>query len=451
VDYQQALGYLMSFADFERGGRFSSRPDLAPTKALLRTLGDPHRGPLTVHIAGSKGKGSTAVMLASILQEAGLRVGLYTSPHLHTFRERIQVNGELISEEAFARQTEALVPAVEEVKAQYPDRELVTFDLLTALAFLVFREGNVDAQVIESGLGGRLDPTNALEEKAVCVITPISLEHTAILGDTLAEIAGEKAGIIAPSAVVVMGLQRESVAEVVRDVSATRGGRLVEVAQVCALARTGHSSGGQDFGLRTPAGTYSLRLPLLGGHQLENAATAVLAAEALAACGVVISEGAVRAGLEAVRWPGRLEIIKRRPLVVVDGAHNGESARRLRQAISEDLGVRRATLVVGCSADKDMAALAEEMEPLAIRVIATRSRGARAAPPEEIAAVFSRRGMVASCEGSVAAAVESSLAQASADEAICVFGSLYVAAEAREHLLGIAPDVVAPVRPQLGR
>jgi dihydrofolate synthase/folylpolyglutamate synthase len=370
---------------------------------------------------------------------------------LHAFRERIRVNGEPIAEEAFARQAEALVGAVEEVKSRYPDRELVTFDLLTALAFLAFRQEGVDVQVIETGLGGRLDSTNALGEKAVCVITPISLEHTRILGDSLAEIAGEKAGIIAPSTVVVMGLQRESAAEVVRDVCARQGARLVEVAQACALARTGHSSEGQDFRLRTPAGTYRLRLPLLGGHQLENAATAVLAAEALDAYGVAISEGDLRAGLEAVRWPGRLEIIKRRPLVVVDGAHNGESARRLRQALSEDLGIRRATLVVGCSADKDVDVLAEEMEPLAIRVIATRSRGARAALPQEIAAVFSRRGIVASCEEGVADAVDAALGQASADEVICVLGSLYVVAEAREHLLGIAPDVVTPAQPQVGR
>lgn len=451
MDYQQALRYLMSFADFERTGRFSARPDLAPTKALLRALGDPQRGPLTVHIAGSKGKGSTAVMLASILGEAGLRVGLYTSPHLHTFCERIRVDGEPIGEEGFARHADALMPAVEEVKTRYPDRELVTFDLLTALAFVAFREEGVDAQVIETGLGGRLDSTNALEEKAVCVITPISLEHTTILGDTLAEIAAEKAGIIAPTAVVVMGLQRESAAEVVRDACASQGARLIEVAQACALTRTGHSSEGQDFRLRTPTSTYRLRLPLLGGHQLENAATAVVAAEALDGYGVAISEGALRAGLEAVRWLGRLEIVRRRPLVVVDGAHNGESARRLRQALSEDLGIGRATLIVGCSADKDIAALAEEMGPLATRVIATRSRGARAAPPQEIAAVFSRHGVVASYEDSVDDAVDAALAQASADEAVCVFGSLYVVAEAREHLLGIAPDVVTTAQAQIGR
>jgi dihydrofolate synthase/folylpolyglutamate synthase len=441
MNYQQALGYLTSFADFERTGRFTARPDVAPTKALLRALGDPQRGPLTVNIAGSKGKGSTAAMLASILREAGLRTGLYTSPHLHSFCERVRVDGEPISQEVFARHVEALAPAVDEVRARHPQRRLVTFDLLTALAFLAFREEGVDVQVIETGLGGRLDSTNVLDEKAVCVITPISLEHTAILGDTLAKIAREKAGIITPAA-VVMGLQRESAAAVIRQTCAERGASLVEVAQACAMTRTGHSSEGQDFRLRTPGGTYGLHLPLLGRHQLENAATAVLAAEALARQGVELSEVACRRGLKGLRWPGRLEIVRRRPLVVLDGAHNGESARRLREALEEDLSIGRAILVVGYSGDKDATALAREMEPVAARVIATRSRSPRAAPPQEVAAAFAEHGIAASCEESVAAAMDAALAQAEPGDAICVFGSLFVAAEAREHLLGIAPDLL---------
>jgi len=442
MNYQQALGYLMSFADFERTGQFTARPDLAPTKALLRALGDPQRGPLTVHIAGSKGKGSTAAMLASILREAGLRTGLYTSPHLHTFCERIRLDGEPISQEAFARHVEALAPAVDEARARHPERRLVTFDLLTALGFRAFREEGVDAQVIETGLGGRLDSTNVLDEKAVCVITPISLEHTAILGDTIAKIAREKAGIITPAAVVVMGLQRESAAAVIRQTCAERGASLVEAAQACAMTRTGHSSEGQDFRLRTPAGTYDLHLPLLGRHQLENAATAVLAAEALARQGVELSEVACRRGLEGVRWPGRLEIVRRRPLVVLDGAHNGQSARRLREALEEDLDIGRAILVMGYSGDKDATALAREMEPVAARVIATRSRSPRAAPPQEVAAAFAEHGIAASCEESVAVAMDAALAQAEPGDAICVFGSLFVAAEAREHLLGIASDLL---------
>ncbi|MGB6895280.1 MAG: folylpolyglutamate synthase/dihydrofolate synthase family protein [Dehalococcoidia bacterium] len=442
MDYQQALGYLTSFADFERSGRFVARPDLAPTQDLLEALGKPQTGPLSVHIAGSKGKGSTAAMLASILREAGLRTGLYTSPHLHTFCERIRVDGEPISREAFVRHVEALVPAVEEVRARHPERQLVTFDLLTALAFRAFREEGVDVQVIETGLGGRLDPSNVLEEKAVCIITPISLEHTAILGDTLAKIAREKAGIITPAAVVVMSLQRESAAAVIRQTCAERGASLVEVAQACAMTRTGYSSEGQDFRLRTPGGTYGLHLPLLGRHQLENAATAVLAAEALAQQGMELSAVAFRRGLEGVRWPGRLEIVKRRPLVVVDGAHNGESARRLRETLEEDLGIGGAILVVGYSGDKEATALAREMGPVAARVIATRSRSPRAAPPQEVAAAFAEQGIAASCEESVAAAMDAALAQAEPGDAVCVFGSLFVAAEAREHLLGIAPDLL---------
>ena len=233
MDYHQSLDYLLSFADFERSGRFSSRPDVAPVRALLRHLGDPQQGRLTVHVAGSKGKGSTAAMAAAILRECGLRVGLYTSPHLHSFCERIRIDGEPISAASFGRQAAALQPAVAEVRREFPERELVTFDLLTAMGFLAFREAGASVQVIETGLGGRVDSTNAVERKEVCVITPVSLEHRQILGDTLAAIAAEKAGIIGDGAAVVMGLQDEEAAAVIRRTAVERGARLVEVGEAC--------------------------------------------------------------------------------------------------------------------------------------------------------------------------------------------------------------------------
>ncbi len=442
MQYREALEYLLSFADFERSGRFISRPDLAPVRALLRHLGEPQNGRLTVHVAGSKGKGSTAVMIASVLRECGLRVGLFTSPHLHSFRERIAVDGEAIAAEAFCRHVEALRPVVGQVRQQFPEREPVTFDLLTATAFLAFREAEVAVQVLETGLGGRLDSTNVLEQKEVCVITPISLEHTAILGDTVAQIAEDKAGVIAPGATVIMGLQRESAAAVVRRACADRGAELVEVAGTCNLSRRGHTWEGQDFRLRTRGGTYDLHLPLLGLHQLENAASAVSAVEAMRGHGVSVSEEEIRRGLARVRWPCRLEIVRRRPLVMVDGAHNAEAAHRLRETLTQDLLLSRAIVVVGASSDKDVGAVAAELEPLAKSVIATSARHPRASPAQDVASAFLERGICTTVAETVPQAVDAALASAEPDDAICVLGSLFVAAEARAHLLGIEGDLL---------
>jgi dihydrofolate synthase/folylpolyglutamate synthase len=212
MDYRESVDYLLSFADFERSGRFQDRPDVAPVLALLRGLGDPHLGRRTVHIAGSKGKGSVAAMVESVLRAAGHSTGLFTSPHLHSYTERIRVNGEPLAEGDWARLTGVLGAAVEAEAPAPEGRRLVTFDLLTALAFLAFRESAVRCQVLEAGLGGRVDSTNVFERKEVCAITAIGLEHTEILGDTVEEIAGEKAGIITPGADVVIGPQQQAAA-----------------------------------------------------------------------------------------------------------------------------------------------------------------------------------------------------------------------------------------------
>ncbi len=447
MNYQQALDFLMSLTDWEAAPAqafAAERFDLARVRSLLARLGNPHLGPRTVHVAGSKGKGSVAAMIASVLRQAGARTGLYTSPHLHRLTERIAVDGEPISREELARLTAFLRPAVGAENAEAAHGLITTFEALTALAFLYFREREVQWQVLEVGLGGRLDATNVLEHKEVCVIAPISLEHTAILGDTIPQIAAEKAAIITPGATVIMGPQRESAAEVIRRFAADRGARLLEVAQVCALSPVAFSSEGQDFRLRTPSGDYKLHTPLLGRHQLENAATAVLAVEALRDHGVEVDETTLRAGLASVRWPARGEVLRRRPLVVVDGAHNADSARRLRETLVDYLTYDRAILVVGVSADKDVAALAAEMEPLPRlhQVIACRSQHPRAAAAAQVAAVFQEREMPVTWEEDVPKAMDVALSLAEPGDLVCVFGSLFVAAEARAHLLGIEADLL---------
>jgi dihydrofolate synthase/folylpolyglutamate synthase len=441
MTYDEALRYLLSFADFERTGRFTERPDVEPVRALLRELGDPHAGRITVHVAGSKGKGSVAAMTAAILAAAGVRTGLTTSPHLHRFVERIAIDGQPVTPKAFAAAVERLPAAVEAVRRRFPDRELVTFDLITAAAFLVFRDADARAQVVEVGLGGRLDATNVFDAPEVCVIAPVSLEHTAILGDTVAQIAREKAAIIKPGAAAIMGLQRASAAEAIRARAAETGAELVEVAQACALRIEQRGPDGQRFTLRTPANTYRLSIPLVGRHQAENAATAVLAAEALARRGVPIGPEHIRGGLANVRWPGRLERLLVRPLFIVDGAHNAASARRLAEALREDFGVSAATLLVGTLAGKDLDGIAGELEGVAVRVICPVWPYPRAMPAVDVARAFAAREIAAEVAPSVDAAIERARSLAEGG-AVCALGSIAFAAAVRECLLGIESDMM---------
>ena len=442
VDYLEALRYLYSLADFERSGRFAERPDVAPVRLLLSELGDPHLGRVTVHIAGSKGKGSVAAMVESVVRAGGVKTGLFTSPHLNRFPERIQVDGQPVSNEEFAAGVAAVAEAVERAKAKMPDRTLVTFDVLTALGFLLFRDHGVEAQVIEVGLGGLLDSTNVFGagEKHCAVITSIGLEHTEILGDTIPLIARQKAGIIVGGCPTVMAPQRESAAEVIREVATERGSELTEVALACNLRREAVSADSQIFRLRTPAGGYQVKMPLIGKHQLDNAATAILALEKLAPAGIKIDETAVKAGFEALKWPARIEIIKRRPLIVVDAAHTADSGRRLRDAAAEYLRVDQATLVIGVMSDKDLEGLAMAVEPIARRVIATRADHPRALEAERVARVFRDLGIETYVETTVGAAIDAALAMSSPADAVIVLGSVALAGEARAHILGLERD-----------
>lgn len=443
LSYDDAIRYLYSFANYEftpLDHASAATLDLRRVRTLLARFDDPQRGRHTVHITGSKGKGSTAAMIAAVLRRAGHRVGLFTSPHLHRETERVQVDGESIPEGDLARLVEALRPAVEEINAAGEHGRLTTFELRTALAFLYFRERGVDWQVVEVGLGGRLDATNVLDEKELCVFTPVSLEHTRILGDTVAKIAADKAGILRRGTRAVMGLQRESAAEVFRAACAGLDVPLEEVASACRMAPGRADADGQEMRLRTPRADYRLTLPLLGRHQLENAAAAVLAVENLRDAGVDAPPDVVRAALAEVKWPGRLEVIKRRPLLVLDGAHNADSARRLVQALRAHFSFRRVLLVVGLNADKDIPAFAREFAGLDPDVIATRARLPRAAAPDIVADAFREAGTAVRSAPAVAQAVDDALAEAGPGDLIFVTGSLYVVAEARGWVLGVVPS-----------
>ena len=433
----------MGMVDYERpatipGGR--ARYDLERIGALLEMLGSPHLGVPTVHVAGTKGKGSTTAMVASILNAAGCSTGLFTSPHLHTFRERIRVGGQPIPEDEFAGLVEALWPAVEEMRRAGHGRVTV-FELLTAMAFHCFRERGVGAQVIEVGLGGRLDSTNVVQPLA-CGITSLGLDHTEVLGDTLAEIAMEKAGIIKQGVPVVCAPQRPEALRVVQDVCEAQENTLTLAGEDILWSPESTTLDGQTFTLETARRTYRLSIPLLGEHQLENAAVAVGLIEALAEGGIDVSREAIEEGLRRVEWPCRLEVLRRAPLVIADGAHNPHSAGRLVEAMRSLVPGLRLTLVVGVSRNKDVDGVAFELSRLSpAEVVATRSRHPRSAQPELLAREFERYGARARTAGSVAEAVDDAVASASDDDVVLVTGSLFVAAEAREHAMGIEPEL----------
>ncbi|MCS7276468.1 MAG: bifunctional folylpolyglutamate synthase/dihydrofolate synthase [Dehalococcoidia bacterium] len=436
LDYRQAIEALLAYADFERSGRFADRPDVAPVLALLSRLGDPHLGRVTVHITGSKGKGSVAAMVESVLRQAGLRTGLYTSPHLDSYCERVRIDGQPISEEEFSRHAADVLAAAEAVMPSLPGRQLVTFDLLTAIGFLAFRQHRVQVQVVEVGLGGRVDSTNVFPRKEASVITPISLEHTAILGDTPAAIAREKAAIVRPPGPLVLAPQGYAEAkEVCLQAAAAAGVETVDVAVRYRWRVLERDIDGQRFRLEWEGGSLEARLPLLGTHQVENAATAVAVAHSLARQGLPVDGEAIARGLAKVAWPGRLEVLSRDPLVVADGAHNGDSARRLRQALEEHFAAQGVVLVVGTLADKDIVGMARELAPIAAAVIAAPFDHPRAMPADRVASAFAEAGCTVYQARSAEDALGRALAISGGRALICLTGSLAFVAEGRRPLL----------------
>jgi len=431
--YQQALDYIYSFIDYERVARprDPARYDLRRMEEILARLGNPHLAARTVHIAGSKGKGSVAAMMALVLTVSGYTTALYTSPHLIDLRERIRVNGELISEEELVDLVEKLKPEVEAVNQKATYGRLTTFEVLTTLGFVYFKQKGVDFQVMEVGLGGRLDATNVVQPE-VCVITNISLEHTEVLGNSLAEIATQKAGIIKPGCVVVTSPQPDEVDKVIEQACLNYEAELVSVGSDVTWQSLGFDSNRQSLLVKGEWGSYELSIPLLGYHQLENTATAVAALNVLAGRGYNISQDSITKGLAQVKWPGRLQVLNLRPLVVVDGAHTPDSARRLKQSLEQYFQFDRAILIIGASSDKDIAGIISELVSLFDEVIVTRSIHPRAMDTTPIVAEFSKHGVKARETDDISIALPLALSMAGEKDIICVTGSLFVVAGAIE-------------------
>ena len=440
MEYSEAIDYLLSLSDMERGYQASTNVtmNLASMRGLLARLNHPQRDRPTVHVTGSKGKGSTSAMIAGILRRAEYNVSLYSSPHLHSYTERINIGGDSISPEEFAAGLSAIRDAIE-AERQGVHGDVSTFGALTALFFWLTRAQlpRVDWQVVEVGLGGTFDATNVMDPPEVAVITPVSLEHTAILGNTPAEIARDKAGIIKEGCTAVVAQQQDpEVIGVVRERCDEVGAELIDVGSLYEVEVTEKHAFGQAFVVRGPEGVRQMRSPMLGLHQVQNAATAVAAAEAIRKRGYPVSDLAIADGVAHTRVPGRLEVMGQAPLIVADGAHNDESAAALAAALKDYFTWRRCFLVLGCNRDKDVRGIAFKLARLAQLIICTRFENPRAMDPFVMIQEVGFLGPAAVAEESVADALDTALSHAEAEDLVVVTGSLYVVAEARERLLG---------------
>jgi len=417
MTYQESLDYLTSL------GRFGIKLGLDRTKALLRELGDPQEFFQGVLVAGTNGKGSVCAMVASVLQAAGYRVGLMPKPHLISYTERIQVDQRPIAEDDFAGLLTELQPTISKVAADLgPPTE---FEILTSAALHYFARAGIDLLVCEVGLGGRLDSTNVLD-LGVSVITNIALDHTQYLGSTLEAIAAEKAGILKTDSIAITGAQQPALA-VIEAAAQRQQIPLLRLGQEIELTAIDKEWAGVQATVTTPTDTYrDLRIPLLGLHQADNAALAVAAIDALRSRGWEISDGALRDGLARTRWPGRLEVLDRNPIVLVDGAHNPAGLQRSLAAVQKLAKGRQLVIVFGAMRDKDLPAMLTQLRAMDAPVIFSAIDWHRAAAPADLAAQF---GAPAETAESSVEALDRARQRASSSGIVLACGSLYLVGE----------------------
>ncbi|HKV45792.1 MAG TPA: folylpolyglutamate synthase/dihydrofolate synthase family protein [bacterium] len=432
MTYAAALAFLDGLITAGRPRRPYHEVKLARMRRLLERLGEPHRQLRSVLVAGTKGKGSTAAMIAGMLHAQGLRVGLTVKPHLIDYRERIQVDGGMITRADVVGLVEIVRPAVE--AARDDPWGLPTYvEVTVAMALLLFARRRVDLAVVEVGIGGRLDATNVLAP-LVSVVTPISYDHTEILGGTLTEIATEKAGIIRAGGSVVSAPQPAEAAAVIEDVCLARQARLVLVGRDVEVRLDGSSLDGIRATVRGRRATYPIQVPLVGRHQATNAATAIAAAEVLADHGIVVEPRAVREGLAAVRWPARIEVIGSRPTTIIDVGHNPASMAALCDTLRELLAGRRLVVVFGMLATKDYRSVTALIAPLADVVITTTPDNPHALPAAALAREVRRHTAAVVPIPDRREAIADARARAGPNDVLVITGSFYLVGEAREWL-----------------
>ena len=460
MTYEQALDFWFGRINYERAAARPADFKLERMRAILGALGNPQEKFAIIHVAGSKGKGSTSAMLASILQEAGYRTGLFTSPHLTSVLERMQVDGQPIGRDELARllsEIAALTGERHGESAVLPSQTVdapTFFEIATALGFLFFARREVDVAVVEVGLGGRFDSTNVCHP-LVAIITSISFDHTEILGNSLASITAEKAGIIKPGRPTVSGARAPDARAVIEATCRERRARLrqldvdfqyhYEPAKVWNLPHTADPDLEAKTWLQAPRLTVrtdrhdwpQMQLGLLGEHQAANAAVAVACVEELNEAGLRIDERAVAAGLATVRWPARLEVLDRRPLVILDCAHNVASAQALVDTLLSSFAPARRLLVFAGSTDKDLRGMLRLLSPHFEHIYFTRyTSNPRSLPPDQLCTLLEPRpGQVSSIHALPADAWLAAHSEARPEDLICVTGSVYLAGELRPLML----------------
>lgn len=416
MNYEQALEYIHAV---QWAGH---KPGLSRTRTLLAALGDPQRQLRFVHIAGTNGKGSTAAMMASCLRKAGYRVGLYTSPFINRFNERIQVDGQQIGDQELVELVEKVRPAAEAM-TDVPTE----FEIITALGMLYFAQRQCDVVVLEVGLGGTLDSTNVIDRPECAVITALGMDHVKELGPTLADIAAAKAGIIKEGCPVVSYGGVPEADAVIRRVAAEKHAQLTEV----DFGRLQVDGGDLDRVTFDFDGLDRVRLPLIGSYQPRNAALAITALRVMREKGWNIPESAIRAGLETVQWAGRFELLRHHPAFVLDGSHNSHGMTATVQSLRDRFPGQKFVFLVSIMADKDVDKMLELLAPLAVRFVTVAAHTSRAMPAQTLAEHIRRYGCTAEAAPTIEAGVKRAV-ELGGEGPVCALGTLYFSGDVRK-------------------
>ncbi len=443
ITYEQAIEYIESFIDYER---ISAPYDpfgwkLERVELLLELLGNPHYRLKAIHIAGTKGKGSTSAIVSSILKSAGYKVGLYTSPHLVTFRERIVINDQMISKEQVCEMVEYVKPYIEKLRQQEGTIGKISFfDVYTAIALLFFDIQKVDFAVVEVGMGGRLDATNVVNP-LVSVITPISYDHMLSLGNTLTAIAGEKAGIIKENSYVVSAPQEQEALKVIKETCKRKNSILFQVGQDFVYEKT-QTGAFNEFNVYGIFGRYEhLTVQMLGEHQIINATTALGAIECLRFHKIKIPYISIKEGISNAKLKARVEVVQYNPIIILDVSHNSASAKALSETIKKTFGYQKLILILGVSLHKDVKGMGKYLCPIADKIILTKVDNPRAMSPEAIRDELKDLYDDFIIADNAQSAIQIARSIATPLDLICITGSFYLAGEAMKALnIGVYDD-----------